>query len=146
MTADAEPDAGEPLVSITPEPHAPHPRLRVVLRGRINGDDVVEAFLGLYAEQPATVLYDRLFDLTRYEGGFELPHLQRIAVAYAQANRHPQHPCRTAFVTHDPHFPLWTPSMNHQFKGRQLRAFSSLREAERFLDEPMAERARAEAS
>ena len=128
------------VLSITEETDAPHPRLRIVLAGRIDGDQVADRFIRLYAANPVAATFDRLFDLTGYEAGFEVRHLQRIAPAYRQANPDPDHPCRTAFVTRDPNFALWTKSMGYQFNGRDFRAFMSFEEAERWLDQPPAER------
>ena len=129
-------------LSVTAEPHAANPRLRVVLRGRVNGHEVADAFIRLYAEQPEAVFHDRLFDLTGYRSGFELPHLQRIQAAYAALAVGPGRPCRTAFVTLDANFRLWVASMGYQFAGREFRAFETFEEAERFLDVPLAERTR----
>ncbi|HEX8569179.1 MAG TPA: hypothetical protein VF699_04550 [Caulobacteraceae bacterium] len=117
------------------------PRLRIVLAGDIDGDEVVDTFIRLYAERPETAMSDRLFDLTGYQSGFDNRHLQRIAPAYKAANPDPRHPCRTAFVTRDPNFGLWAKAMGYQFDGRDLRAFSTLEEAESFLAEPLEERA-----
>ena len=133
-----------PLISITPDADAANPRLRVVLRGRVNGHHVADAFIRLYAERPEVAVYDRLFDLTAYRSGFELEHLQRIAPAYRAANPDLRVPARTAFVTHDPNFGLWTQSMGYQFTGREFRAFASAEEAERYLDVPFVERRTAE--
>ena len=132
--------ATEPSVSLTLEPDAPNPRVRMVLRGSVRGDDVADAFIRLYDEHPETAYYDRLFDLTAYTSGFGLGHLQRMAPAYARANTDPSHPCRTALVTRDQHMRLWSESMGYQFKGREHRAFASFDEAERFLAEPLAAR------
>lgn len=140
MAAPAERDLTEPVVSLTTEPYAANPRVRIVLIGRINGDDVADAFIRLYSEQPEATLYDRLFDFTAYRSGFELQHVQRIAIAYRQANPDPRRPCRTAFVTPDRNFGLWASSMGFHFKGRELRAFSNFDEAEAFLSEPLSER------
>ena len=129
-----------PLISITDEPGAAVPRLRIVLRGRVNGHEIADAFIRLYAERPEIARADRLFDLTGYRSGFELEHLQRIMPAYQATNPDPQHPCRTAFVTRDPNFDLWAKSMGFQFSGREHRAFPTFEEAERFLDQPIAER------
>ena len=131
----------EPLVSITEEPGPVLPRLRMVLRGRVDGDAVADAFIRLYAERPEVTGFDRLFDLTGYRSGFELEHLHRIAPAYrAAAAREGGIPTRTAFVTRDPHFALWAQSMGYQFTGRSFASFAELAEAERYLDVPLGER------
>ena len=132
--------SADPSVSITVETDAAVPRVRITLRGAIDGDEVADAFIRLYAEHPEAAYYDRLFDLTAYRSGFGQEHLQRIAPAYARANTDPSHACRTAMVTRDPHFGLWAKSMGFQFKGREHRAFATFEDAERFLDVPLAER------
>ena len=137
MPADA---SKEPMVSITEEPGRALPRLRMVLRGRVDGNAVADAFIRLYAERPEVTGFDRLFDLTHYRSGFELEHLHRIAPAYRAAARETGAPTRTAFVTHDPHFDLWTQSMGYQFTGRSFAAFEDFGDAERYLDVPLTER------
>ena len=130
----------EPALSLTVERHTPNPRVRLVMAGKVDGDAVVAAFIGLYAEEPAAVFYDRLIDLTAYRSGFELKHLQRIQAAYAAAAPTPGRPSRTAFVTRDVNFRLWVASMAYQFSGREFRAFDGFDEAEVFLAVPLAER------
>ena len=133
-------DASPSLVSITPEPGAANPRLRVVLRGRVNGHEVADTFIRLLTEQPEITGHDRLFDLTGYRSGFELEHLQRIAPAYRAANPDPDARPRTAFVTRDPNFRLWADSMGYQFTGRDFSSFDTFEGAERYLGVPVAER------
>ena len=140
MAGSGEAVSAAPVLSITLEEHPANPRLRIVLRGQVKGDAVAEAFIRLYAVQPETVHHDRLFDFTGYQGGFEIEHLERIAEAYRRVNPDPQRPARTAFVTRDRHFGLWAASMSHMFRGRDLRAFGSFEEAERFLAEPIEQR------
>jgi hypothetical protein len=124
------------MLSITSDENAATPRTRITLAGRIDGDAVADAFLRLYREDPAAVGYDRLFDLTAYECGFEVRHLQRIAAGYRAPEVPPARPARTAFVTRDPNFEVWAQTMGYQFTGRCFRVFRSFEEAERFLDEP----------
>ena len=140
MAATGGEASNQPVLLIIPEPNAANPRLRIVIGGRINGHDVADAFIRLYAETPEAARYDRLFDLTGYRSGFEIEHLQRIVPAYRRTNPDATHPCRTAFVTRDPNFQLWATSMGYQFTGREHRAFATFEEAERFLDEPLAQR------
>ena len=143
MTA-GPPSSATPPFSLTQEAGAANARLRLVLRGRVDGAAVADAFIRLYAEQPAVTGYDRIFDLTSYRSGFELEHLKRIAAAYQVAGPDPDVPCRTAFVSRDPNFHLWTESMGFQFSGRTFRAFASFAAAEAFLAVPMEERRGAE--
>ena len=124
------------MLSITTDRSSARPRTRITLAGRINGDEVADAFIRLYREEPDAVGHDRIFDLTRYECGFENRHLQRIAAAYRPPAVPPERPARTAFVTHDPNFDVWAQTMGYQFTGRCFRVFRSFDEAERFLDEP----------
>ena len=140
MPRDAQADAA---LSLAVEPYAANPRVRVVLRGKVDGDAVVDAFIRLYAEQPAAVVYDRLIDLSDYRSGFELPHLKRIQAAYQATAVGPGRPCRTAFVTTDANFRLWVASMGYQFSGREFSAFATAAEAERFLDAPLDDRVQA---
>ena len=119
--------------SVEREPGAVRPRLRVVLSGRIRGDEVVAAFLDLYAREPDALSHDRLFDLTEYDGGFELSHLQRIAAEYRRLAGDNPPPSRTAFVTSDTGFRSWTAVMGHQFPQRAFQAFYTFEDAERFL-------------
>lgn len=137
MTADAP--TGSPI-SITQEAGAALPRLRIVLRGKVDGDAVADAFIGLYAERPEVTGFDRLFDLTGYRSGFELEHLHRIAPAYRAVAPAAGVPTRTALVTRDPHFELWAKSMGYQFTGRSFAVFSGFAEAERYLEVPLDER------
>ena len=132
----ASSEAGAPAVSVTEEPGVNRPRLRLVLRGRVDGNAVADTFINLYRERPEVTGFDRLFDLTAYRAGFELEHLQRIAPAYRAAAGDAAAGVRTAFVTHDPHFRLWAESMGYQFTGREFRSFSTFEEAEAYLAEP----------
>ena len=134
----------QPAFSIEPDPQALTPRLRIVLSGHVDGNRVADGFIQLYAARPEAALHDRLFDLTAYQGGFELEHLKRIAAAYRQAAADPTHPCRSAYVTPDRNFHLWAASMGHLFQGRDHRACFSFEEAEDFLGMPLSERARSE--
>ena len=143
MRRDDRGGSAGPALSLAIEPHASNPRVRLVLRGRIDGDAVVAAFVRLYAEQPAAVFYDRLIDLSDYRSGFDLAHLQKIQAAYQATAVGQGRPCRTAFVTADANFRLWVASMGYQFSGREFAAFGSVAEAERFLDTPLGERMRA---
>ena len=145
MTGEPPEVATRPLFSLTQEPGAANPRLRMVLRGRVDGHAVADAFIALYAEQPAVTGYDRLFDLTGYRSGFELEHLKRIAPAYLAAAPDPGIPSRTAFVTRDPNFGLWVQSMGYQFTGREFAAFATSAEAEDYLAVPLEARRRAPA-
>ena len=118
---------GVPL-SLAVEPHPANPRVRLVLRGKVDGEAVVAAFLRLYAEQPAAVFYDRLIDLSAYSSGFELSHLQKIQAAYQATAVGAGRPSRTAFVTADVNFRLWVASMGYQFAGREFCAFATFDE------------------
>ena len=140
MAASAAPATRQPGFAMTCEPDAPNPRVRIVLQGDVNGDRLVDAFIQLYAQQPEAAGYDRLFDLTGYESGFEVTHLKRLQAAYRRLGVDPARPCRSAFVTQDANFRLWAASMGHQFEGREFRAFRTLEEAERFLAEPPLQR------
>src|SRR5687767_6165290 len=113
-------------VSVTFDPTAPRPRVLIVLSGRVRGDDVVAAFLELYACEPGALFHDRLFDLTAYEGGFELAHLQQLSAAYRKLAGDNPPASRTAFVTHDPEFRSWTAVMPHQFPARAFATFYTL--------------------
>ena len=124
------------MLSITTDRTTARPRTRITLAGRVDGDAVADAFIRLYREEPGAAGHDRLFDLTRYECGFDVRHLQRIAAAYRDLALPPGQPPRTAFVTHDPNFDVWTQTMGYQFTGRSFRVFRSLGDAERFLDQP----------
>ena len=141
MAPHAPADLAETAGALVVEPHPSNPRVRIALRGKVDGDAVVAAFVRLYAEQPAAVFYDRLIDLGGYRSGFELRHLQKIQAAYQATAVGPGRPCRTAFVTADANFRLWVASMGYQFSGREFCAFGSVAEAERFLDMPLGERA-----
>ena len=117
------------------------PRLLVTLRQAATGQGVAEALARLYTDQPELAYLDKLYDLLEYPGVVTHADLLLIVDAYRKANRNPQHPCRTAFVTHDPYFSLWAKAMSHLFPGREHRAFPDFEAARAFLDEPMAERA-----
>ena len=54
----------EPAISLTLERDRAVPRLKIVLTGRVNGNKVADAFIRLYAEEPAALLFDRLFAAT----------------------------------------------------------------------------------
>ena len=143
MAQDAQARSADPTPALAIEPHPANPRVRIALRGKVDGDAVVAAFIRLYAEQPAAVFYDRLIDLDGYSSGFELRHLQKIQAAYQATAVGAGRPCRTAFVTPDANFRLWVASMGYQFSGREFCAFASVAEAERFLDTPLGERTQA---
>ena len=134
----------ERVVTITVEEREPNPLVRLVVRGLINPEEGAATLLRLYAEHPRAPYYDRLFDLTGYETGIDPQNLARVAAAYRERNTDPSFPCRTAIVTHDPHFHLWARTMDFQFEGRKHRAFATVEEAERWLATPLDQR-RAEA-
>ena len=116
------------------------PRLRVTLREGATGQGVAMELSQLYLDRPELAYVDKLYDLTRYPGVVTHADLLLIVDAYKKANTDPRHPCRTAFVTHDPYFGLWAKAMGHLFPGREHLAFTTFADAEAFLDQPMAER------
>ena len=116
------------------------PRLFVTIDERATGPGVAEALSGLYRAQPEVTRLDMLFALTGYRGVVTHEDLQAIVAAYLESNRDPSHPCRTAFVTPDPHFHLWAAAMSYLFTGREHRVFTTHQAATTWLDEPMAER------
>lgn len=117
------------------------PRLFVTIRGQASGDLVARRLSETYLSQPEVTGLDMLFDLTAYQGEVGSRHVETIVAAYLRGNRDPRLPCRTAFVSTDPNFRLWAAAMSYQFNGREHRAFPTFEEAERFLGEPMADRA-----
>lgn len=117
------------------------PRLFVTLREGATGQGVAAALSKLYCDQPELAYLDKLYDLTDYPGVVTHADLLLIVDAYRKANTNPRHPCRTAFVTHDPYFGLWAKAMGHLFPGREHLAFTSFEPARAFLDQPLAERA-----
>ncbi|MBW3617374.1 MAG: hypothetical protein KY446_06405 [Proteobacteria bacterium] len=117
------------------------PRVLVSIVGPASGQLVADTLSQGYLAQPEITYLDMLFDLTAYSGAVESRHVEVIVDAYLRGNHHPLHPCRTAFVSPDPFFKHWAAAMSFQFTGREHRAFASFEAAERFLDEPMAERA-----
>jgi len=116
------------------------PRLFVTIDARATGPGVAEALSGLYREQPEVTRLDMLFALNGYRGVVTHEDLQAIVGAYLGSNRDPTHPCRTAFVTPDPHFHLWAAAMSYLFTGREHRVFLTDEAASAWLDEPMAGR------
>jgi hypothetical protein len=116
------------------------PRLFVTLREAATGPGVAEALSRLYLQQPKLASIDKLYDLTAYPGVATHDDLLVIVDAYLKAKVDPRHPCRTAFVTSDPHFELWAKAMSHLFPGREHRAFAAREPALAFLDEPMDQR------
>ena len=115
-------------------------RLFVTLGSAATGAGFAAALSRLYQEQPHTAYYDKLYDLTEYEGAVTPADVLTIREAYLRANTDPRHPCRTAFVTQDPNFRLWAAAMSHQFAGREHRAFPTFEAARAFLDEPLGQR------
>lgn len=116
------------------------PRLFVTISGAASGDEVAQVLSEAYLARPEVTLIDMLFDLTEYEGAVESQHVEVIVAAYRRGNSNPAHPCRTAFVTSDPHFDLWAAAMSFQFAGREHRAFTTFEKAEQFLATPISER------
>ncbi len=116
------------------------PRVLVSIVGPASGQLVADRLSQAYLAQPEITYMDMLFDLTAYRGAVEPRHVDVIVDAYLRVNRHPLHPCRTAFVSPDPFFNHWADAMSFQFTGREHRAFATFEAAERFLNEPIAER------
>ena len=125
-------------VEITRDPA--RPRLFVVLREKATGAGFAAALSQFYRAHPETAYFDKLYDLTEYRAVVTHADVMVIVEAYCAANTDPQHPCRTAFVTHDPNFGLWATAMSHLFPGREHRAFPSFEAAEAFLAEPIEQR------
>jgi len=116
------------------------PRLFVTLRDGLTGPGFAAAMVDLYRAQPELAYVDKLYDLTDYLGVVSHADLLLIVEAYREINPDPQHPCRTAFITHDPFFGLWADAMGHLFVGREHRAFTHAGQAEAFLNEPLSAR------
>ena len=116
------------------------PRLFVTIDERATGPGVAEALSTLYLEQPEITRLDILFQLNGYRGVVTHEDLTTIVKAYLTSNSDPAHPCRSAFVTPDPHFHLWAAAMSYLFTGREHRVFVDHESASAWLDEPMAER------
>ena len=116
------------------------PRLFVTIDERATGPGVAEALSELYQEQPEVTRLDIMFVLNGYRGVVTHEDLQTIVSAYLRSNQDPSLPCRTAFVTPDPHFHLWAAAMSYLFTGREHRVFLSEEAASAWLNEPMAGR------
>lgn len=112
------------------------PARRVVIRfsGDVDGALLHAKMDTLWRELPEIATFDSLCDMREFNGNIGFDAIRSIAEAWRMFCGDSDVGRRTAVVSLDRFAPLYLRAIALCFEGRELAAFRSLNEAERWLD------------
>ena len=108
-------------------------RMLITARPGFAGTTLSRATAQLIREEPVVASYDFVLDITNSDTGASQADLDIVLGAYHSVPREvgPKFGC---YVTTDPHFHIWTASMDELFGDRQCLTFGAFDDAVTFLD------------
>lgn len=108
-------------------------RMLVTAKPGFAGTALSRATAQLIRDEPVVASYDFVLDITNSDTGASQADLDIVLAAYHSVPREVGHKFG-CYVTKDPHFHIWTASMDELFGDRQCLTFGSFDDAVTFLD------------